>query len=323
MRAGLCVVWIAVVAGAIGCGGHANGTREPAAAKVSWSQPATIAFGTMLSSAQLNATASVPGTFLYHPGAGTLLSVGVQTLQVDFTPQDGTLNGPATAQVELTVKAAKPVLSWTPPVSVPVGTALSGVQLNATATAPASGAPIAGSYEYSPAMGAVLATAGQQTLTVTFTPVDQVDYTSATASVVLNVDAQAPSSPAYVWKQAQIVGGGFVTGVVMHPGQAGLMYARTDIGGAYRWDARTQEWIPLTDWVTRAQSNLMGIESIGVDPSDPQRLYLAAGTYAESWGTDGAMLVSTDQGATFHDRADADQDGGERRGPICRRTTGR
>ncbi len=301
MRTGLGAIVIAVLTGlaTFGCGGQGNSTPGPAAATIRWSQPEPIAFGTMLSSAQLNATSSIPGTFLYHPGAGTLLSAGVQTLVVDFVPRDATLYSPATEQVKLIVKAAKPVLSWTVPVEVSVGTTLSAVQLNATATAPASGALIAGSYAYSPALGTVLMTAGQQTLTVTFTPVDQADYTSATASVVLNVDAQPPSAPSYQWKQAQIVGGGFVTGMVMHTAQAGLMYARTDIGGAYRWDSRMQQWIPLTDWVTRAQSNLMGIESIGVDPSDPQRLYLAAGTYAESWGSNGAMLVSTDQGTTF------------------------
>ncbi len=44
-------------------------------------------------------------------------------------------------------------------------------------------------------------------------------------------------------------GGGFVTGIIPHPRQKGLMYARTDVGGAYRWDDQAQRWIPITDWM--------------------------------------------------------------------------
>jgi hypothetical protein len=103
----------------------------------------------------------------------------------------------------------------------------------------------------------------------------------------------------YVWNNVAIVGGGFVDGIVMHPGQLGLMYARTDIGGAYRWDTFVQRWAPLTDWVGMGNDNLLGIESIGIDPSSPNRLYLAAGTYTESWEGNGAILRSANQGRTF------------------------
>lgn len=103
----------------------------------------------------------------------------------------------------------------------------------------------------------------------------------------------------YLWRNVAIVGGGFVDGIVMHPRQLGLMYSRTDIGGAYRWDAYAQQWIALTDWVGMGNNNLLGIESIGIDPNDPNRLYLAAGTYTESWAGNGAILRSVNQGRTF------------------------
>src|SRR6185436_6608226 len=48
---------------------------------VSWTTPADITYGTALGATQLNATATVPGTFAYTPAAGTVLSVGAaQTL---------------------------------------------------------------------------------------------------------------------------------------------------------------------------------------------------------------------------------------------------
>jgi hypothetical protein len=58
---------------------------------VTWSAPAAIVSGTALSSTQLNATANVPGAFVYTPPAGTVLPAGLgQTLSVVFTPADAT-----------------------------------------------------------------------------------------------------------------------------------------------------------------------------------------------------------------------------------------
>jgi hypothetical protein len=54
---------------------------------LSWVQPAAVNYGSALSSSQLNATANVPGTFVYTPPAGTVLPVGNgQTLSAAFTP---------------------------------------------------------------------------------------------------------------------------------------------------------------------------------------------------------------------------------------------
>ena len=107
----------------------------------------------------------------------------------------------------------------------------------------------------------------------------------------------------YAWRNVAIGGGGFVTGIQFHPTERGLAYARTDVGGAYRWDAVAKRWIPLTDWIGHDDANLTGIESLAVDPSDPQRVYLAAGTYTHERAGNGAILRSADRGATFQ-RAD-------------------
>ncbi|MCL2659746.1 MAG: hypothetical protein FWD64_04420, partial [Acidobacteriaceae bacterium] len=55
---------------------------------VTWAAPAAIPSGTALDATQLNATASVPGTFSYSPAAGVVLPVGSNTLTAVFTPDD-------------------------------------------------------------------------------------------------------------------------------------------------------------------------------------------------------------------------------------------
>ncbi|MEU4292768.1 RICIN domain-containing protein [Kribbella sp. NPDC026596] len=110
---------------------------------------------------------------------------------------------------------------------------------------------------------------------------------------------QTAGSGPYAWKNAQVVGGGYVTGLVFNPREKGLLYGRTDMGGAYRWDTAAEQWIPLADWVGETDWNLLGIDSLATDPVDPDRLYLGAGTYTNDWAGNGAILRSTDRGRTF------------------------
>src|SRR5579872_4941368 len=116
-------------------------------------------------------------------------------------------------------------------------------------------------------------------------------------------DQSPPPSEPYVWKSVQIVGGGFVDGIVFHPTERGLRYARTDIGGAYRWDDQNHIWMPILDWVPFKDTNLMGVESIALDPADSDRLYLACGMYTNATSPNAAILRSDDRGKTFQ-RAD-------------------
>jgi xyloglucan-specific exo-beta-1,4-glucanase len=103
----------------------------------------------------------------------------------------------------------------------------------------------------------------------------------------------------YRWRKVVIVGGGFVTGVITHPTQRGLVYARTDVGGAYRRDSHAREWIPITDMIGMSDWHLTGIESLAVDPSKPDRVYLAAGIYTNPRVANGAILRSEDRGRTW------------------------
>ena len=75
------------------------------AASVSWSTPAPIVYGTALGAAQLTATANVPGSFVYSPAPGEILSAGSHLLSVTFTPADSS-SGSVSATVVLQVLKA-------------------------------------------------------------------------------------------------------------------------------------------------------------------------------------------------------------------------
>ncbi|MBB3193222.1 sialidase family protein [Roseateles terrae] len=118
---------------------------------------------------------------------------------------------------------------------------------------------------------------------------------------------QAPATEAthprrarpYRWTAVPFGGGGYVDGLLFHPTQRDLLYCRTDIGGAYRYDPSAQRWIQLLDPLPRAQADLMGVLSLAVDPNDADRLYAACGLYLDPAAQDGAVMASTDRGATW------------------------
>lgn len=104
--------------------------------------------------------------------------------------------------------------------------------------------------------------------------------------------APAPSATPYVWRSVKVGGGGFAPGIVFSTAERGLAYLRTDMGGAYRWDARARSWIALQDG--NAEPSYMGVESIAPDPVDPNVVYLAAGM---GWQLPAAIWRSADRGA--------------------------
>ena len=81
-------------------------TVNKATPTITWATPTAITYGTALSSTQLDATASVAGTFVYSPATGTVAAAGSQTLSVTFTPTNATDYATATGSVTLTVNKA-------------------------------------------------------------------------------------------------------------------------------------------------------------------------------------------------------------------------
>ncbi|MFF1506156.1 cellulose binding domain-containing protein [Streptomyces sp. NPDC058326] len=121
--------------------------------------------------------------------------------------------------------------------------------------------------------------------------------------------APAPAEPAatsasYTWKNARIDGGGFVPGIVFNRSEKNLAYARTDIGGAYRWNQAASSWTPLLDHIGWDDWGHTGVVGLATDSVDPDRVYAAVGTYTNDWDPgNGAVLRSADRGATWQ-RAD-------------------
>ncbi|HEV7353648.1 MAG TPA: hypothetical protein VGN74_11030 [Brevundimonas sp.] len=98
----------------------------------------------------------------------------------------------------------------------------------------------------------------------------------------------------YSWRNVVVGGGGFIPGVLFSRAERGLAYARSDMGGAYRYDAAAGRWIPLQD--DNPVSSYMGVESLAPDPVDPNVVYAAVGM---SRREPAAILRSTDRGATW------------------------
>ncbi|GAA0552041.1 cellulose-binding domain-containing protein [Actinomadura livida] len=123
------------------------------------------------------------------------------------------------------------------------------------------------------------------------------------AGAVVGVATAAPAAPAaeaYAWKNVRIDGGGFVPGIIFSRKERNLVYARTDIGGAYRWDQSGRQWVPLLDWVGWDKWGYNGVVSLAADPVDANRVYAAAGMYTNDWDpNNGAVLSSSDRGRTW------------------------
>ncbi|HKO58750.1 MAG TPA: Ig-like domain-containing protein, partial [Thermoanaerobaculia bacterium] len=187
---------------------------------ISWTPSSPIVYGTPLGAAQLNATANVPGTFVYTPAAGTVLNAGTQTLSVSFTPTDTANYNNATATRQLVVLKATPVITWNPASPIVYPAPLGAAQLNATADVP-------GTFVYTPPAGTVL-NAGTQTLSVAFTPTDTANYNNVSATRNIEVQKATPvftnlSAPTIIVATASTtISGKLTAGSLVPPGSVSI-----------------------------------------------------------------------------------------------------
>ena len=97
------------------------------------------------------------------------------------------------------------------------------------------------------------------------------------------------------WATVKFGGGGYVPGLVYHPSSPNVLYARTDIGGAYRWDASTNAWVAITDMFGPTEGFYHGTETMAIDPNDDKRVYMSAGMYLHE-NADARLYISSDRG---------------------------
>ncbi len=235
-------------------------TITKATPTLNWATPQSITYGTKLSATQLDASASVAGTFVYSPASGTLLKSGTTELSVTFTPTDTTDYTTAMTTVPMIVNQAAPILTWTNPEAITYGTALSSTQLDATSSVP-------GVFTYTPASGTVLG-AGSQSLLVDFVPHDIVDYSDATDSVTIMVN---PASPTITWPQPTDISYGTALSATQLDATASVAvtFAYYPVAGTIPGAGTQNLSVTFTPTNSVDYSSVTATTSVDVEPASP------------------------------------------------------
>jgi len=162
------------------------------------SAPATVIYGNTVTvnTSMPSTTQGIPHGLVtlavgnYAPFTQRLLTNGTATFQITGLPA-GTYTlvanwtqqffwGSSQAIGSITIQQATPTISWPAPASIAQGTPLTSAQLNASTG-------LSGTYVYAPPASTLLSAGNNQPLSVTFTPTDTLDYTSATAANTISV----------------------------------------------------------------------------------------------------------------------------------------
>jgi hypothetical protein len=165
--------------------------------------------------------------------------------------------------VVVSVNQVTPTITWAVPATITYGTALSAMQLDATATVVGTSS-VTGTFVYSPVLGTVLQ-AGQQTLSVTFTPTDTADYTTATATVALTVNKA--TSSVTTWPTAssitygQTLASSTLSGGASTPAGSFAFTTPTTVPGA----GTASQSVTFTPTDTTDYSTLTGTASVTVN----------------------------------------------------------
>ncbi len=287
------------------CGGGGGGATPPSPTPQTATPSFSVAGGTYSSDQLVTISCTTSGANIYYTtNGGTPTSSS--TRYTGAIPITSTTSLKAIATASGYTDSTVATVTYTLKVATPVITPVAGTY-SSTQTATISTTTLGASIHYTTDGSAPTSSSATYTAPLSISSSLTVKAIAMKAGysdsdLIGNSYSISAGAPNYSFKSVKIVGGGFVTGINFHPSQQNLIYARTDVGGAYRWDNTNQTWVALMDWVSYDDSGLNGVEAIGLDPADPQRLYIAGGIYSKDWqgnSVSGKMLVSTDQGKTF------------------------
>jgi photosystem II stability/assembly factor-like uncharacterized protein len=201
----------------------------------------------------------------------TALTAGTCTISADQVG-NSSYSGAAATQSIIVAKVT-PVITWVNPADMLVGTPLSSVQLNATATVP-------GSFVYTPASGTVLGLGAGQSLSVLFTPNDPANYiTPAAKTVLINVVNTV------TWQQTNGPYSGDISSLAIDPATPQTLYAGTNGSGVFKSVNGGTSWSPVNSGLTT-----YGVSCLAIPPFTPQALYV---------GTTGGVFKSLDGGSSW------------------------
>ena len=110
---------------------------------------------------------------------------------------------------------------------------------------------------------------------------------------ILNINSQTTE-----WDQVKIGGGGYITGMKIHPSNSDIQYFRTDVGGAYRWDNNQEKMIQLVNFPS-AKKSYFGVAGIAIHPSKQNIVYLAVDRTNKTNAS--KILYSTNQGDNWQE----------------------
>jgi hypothetical protein len=127
----------------------------------------------------------------------------------------------------LVINQATPTVTWATPADITFGTPLAPAQLDASAS-------VSGAFRYTPAANTILSTGQDQTLSVTFTPDDAVDYKPVTKTTSINVRQSAQKvTPTIAWPDPAAIAYGTPLGAAQLDSTAS--YSGTTVTGTFTY----------------------------------------------------------------------------------------
>lgn len=109
----------------------------------------------------------------------------------------------------------------------------------------------------------------------------------------------------YSWQHVKLGGGGAQPGIVFHPVKPDVRYILGDVGGPWKWNAKTEQWEYMMYWVPYEEKFLHACTVIACDPNDTSglTLYMINGKFPDVYNQRGKLHISHDGGKSWRESA--------------------